>query len=105
VSPAGPVSPAALRRLHLAAADYFLARSTRRPGRPADWRSVQPYGRFFTVRHYLRGPEGLQVEDWQTEHFEAMDRALVLLQDLGWLQATLGDEPVQSARDRGENRP
>ena len=103
LSATGPVPLTALRRLHLACADYFVAQSMRRPGYPPNWQHVQPYGRFFTVQHYLRGLDGLPKDDWQAEHFSALSQAAALLGSLDWVQATLGDEPpTDAARQRAD---
>jgi hypothetical protein len=87
LSPDGPVPPEGLRLMHAAVGTFYVeeARKQRR-----GWESVDPYGRFFAVRHLT-----------QSGAADHLRTARDLLCDLGYLQATVGD---RSETDTGEAR-
>jgi hypothetical protein len=63
--------------MHAVIAEYYMTE-----GLQEGWATVDPYGRFYVVRHLL-----------QTGRRKHVTAAAQLLSDPGYLQATLGDEP------------
>jgi hypothetical protein len=88
LAPNGKVRPGGLRQMHAAAGNYYRARARKR-----GWDWVDPYGRFFAVRHLLAAGDR-----------ENANRAAELLADLEYLQGTLGEESPESA-GKGEPVP
>jgi hypothetical protein len=74
----GPVPPNGLEELHAAVGTYYRARAEQQ-----GWGRLDPYGRFFTVRHLL-----------QSGADDLLQQAAGLLTSPEYLQATLGDEPA-----------
>jgi hypothetical protein len=68
-----------LPAMHARLGDYSLDLARRK-----GWRQVDPYGRFFTVRHLL-----------EARAAESTAAAVACLTDLEYLQATLGDQPPE----------
>lgn len=92
LSAKGPVPQRLLRRMHAAIGAYYQreARGSR-DGR-SEWQRVEPYGRFFVVRHLLAAGDR-----------ESARQAAELLTNLDYLQGTLGEVPPESeGNDRGE---
>jgi hypothetical protein len=81
LSPEGPVPPSGLGEVHAAVGRYYAAEAGRR-----GWAHVDPYGRFFAVRHLLAAGDP-----------DSVRQAAELLTDLDYLQGTLGDAPPEAA--------
>jgi hypothetical protein len=77
----GPVPPSGLHEIHAAIGNYYRAEAGRH-----GWSRLDPYGRFFAVRHLLAVGER-----------ESARHAVELLTDLDYLQGTLGEVPPDSA--------
>jgi hypothetical protein len=73
----GPFTEKYARQMHALLGSYFCGRAAKES---RGWSAVEPYGRYFAVRHLTQSgdPERLQ-------------SAAGLLCDLGYLQSTLGD--------------
>jgi serine/threonine protein kinase len=82
LSAEGPVPPRGVEELHDAVGSYYQARANQ-----LGWSRIDPYGRFFAVRHLLNGAAD-----------ELLHQAAQLLTSPEYLQATLGDEPVEEGR-------
>jgi hypothetical protein len=78
---AGTASPTLLTPadMHALIADYYLAQAEQE-----GWERVDPYGRFYVVRHLFHSGDG-----------ERVAQAAGLLSNPDFLQATLGDEPAR----------
>jgi hypothetical protein len=81
LSPEGPVPPSGLKEIHAAVGNYYWAEAGR-----DGWCRLDPYGRFFAVRHLLAAGNR-----------ESVRHAAELLADLDYLQGTLGDVPPDAA--------
>ena len=71
----GPVPPSGLKEIHATVGNYYRVEAERE-----SWRHMDPYGRFFAVRHLLAAGDR-----------ESAQHAVGLLADLDYLQGTLGD--------------
>jgi hypothetical protein len=80
-SPEGPVPPRGLAEMHAAVGAYYRAEAGK-----DSWCRLDPYGRFFAVRHLLAAGDR-----------DSVAAAAELLTDLDYLQASLGDEPPAPA--------
>jgi hypothetical protein len=81
LSPDGPVPPSGLAEIHAAVGHYYRAEAEGR-----GWGRIDPYGRFFAVRHLLAAGDR-----------DSVGHAAELLVNLDYLQGTLGDVPPESA--------
>jgi hypothetical protein len=79
----GPVSPGGLKEMHAAIGNYYRAEAS-----GEGWGRMDPYGRFFAVRHLLAAGDR-----------ESARQAAELLADLDYLQGTLGDVLPDSAAE------
>jgi hypothetical protein len=79
----GPVPPNGLQEIHAAVGRYYRSEAERH-----GWGRVDPYGRFFAVRHLLAAGDR-----------DSARHAAELLADLDYLQGTLGDVPPDSAAE------
>jgi hypothetical protein len=70
-----------VEKMHFWIARYYLSQS-----KTAGWRETARYGRCYLVRHLL-----------QAKTNKATTRAVELLTSAEFLQATLGDEPLEAA--------
>jgi hypothetical protein len=84
----GVVTPAAVTKMHQAIGQYFLDQAEAN----RSWQQVNPYGRFYAVRHLL-----------STNAREWVEHGCRLLCTPDFLQATLGTEAADWM-DRGETR-
>jgi hypothetical protein len=92
LSPEGHVPPQGLADVHETIGRYYLAQAAR-----GGWRSVEPYGLAFVVRHLLKA------HDAETKP-ECVAEGVSLLTDLRYLSATLGDRPPATNGRGGEGR-
>lgn len=81
LSPDGPVPPRGLAEIHAAVGGYY-----RDEARRQGWARIDPYGRFFAVRHLLTAGDA-----------ESAAQAAELLTSLDYLQATLGEAAPDQA--------
>jgi hypothetical protein len=77
LSAEGPVPPGGLAEVHAAVGGYYRAQAGQ-----LGWTRIDPYGRFFVVRHLLAAGDR-----------ESVEYAAGLLTDLDYLQGTLGEAP------------
>jgi serine/threonine protein kinase len=77
-----------LSRMHADIGAYYLAQASER----RSWIRVDPYGRFYSVRHLLLAERDQQVQE-----------AVRLLSDFDYLQATLGTVPPGQDNGAEEN--
>jgi hypothetical protein len=80
LSPDGPVPPSGLAEIHAAVGHYYRAEAGGH-----GWGRIDPYGRFFAVRHLLAAGDR-----------DSVGHAAELLVNLDYLQGTLGDVPPES---------
>jgi hypothetical protein len=83
LSAEGPVPPSGLQEMHAAVGGHYRAEAARH-----GWRRLDPYGRFFAVRHLLAAGER-----------DSAALAAELLADLDYLQGTLGEVAPESAAE------
>jgi hypothetical protein len=85
LSAKGPVPQRLLRRMHAAIGAYYQHEARGSRGERGEWQRMDPYGRFFAVRHLLAAGDR-----------ESARQAAELLAHLDYLQGTLGEEPPES---------
>ena len=81
----GPVPQSGLTEIHAAVGNYDGAAA-----KENSWVRIDPYGRFFAVRHLLTASDR-----------KSIGQAAELLADLDYLRGTLGEEPPQTEGEGG----